>query len=90
MIYYYHEKERLNSLFSNAHRIKTPVTFNLRDRTKVNLRPTEVQILAGITGSDDKKIKALLSHKNIMSAVLMGIRENTQTLNNSRNRRSKK
>jgi hypothetical protein len=90
MNYYYHEKERLNALFSSPNRLKTPVTFYLRDRSKVSLRPSELQILAGITNNDDKRIKALLSHKNIISAALMGIRENMQTINNNRKSRRKK
>ena len=87
MIYYHHEKERLSSVFGNAHKVKVPVQLRLRDRSNVTLSPQEVQLLGGIVGNDDKKIKALLSHKNIISATLMAMRENFKQINNNKKSR---
>lgn len=90
MIYHYHEKERLNGVFSNPDKIKAPVNIILRDKSRVSLTPVEVRLLGGIVGNDDKKIKSLLSSRNIIGASLTSMRENLKKINSSNKPRRKK
>lgn len=89
MKYYYHEKERLNKLFSGVGKVKVPVTIFLRDRSQVTLSPIELRGLSTLVGIDDKKIKTMFSNKNVVGPALMNIREKFKKININTTRRKK-
>jgi hypothetical protein len=90
MRYYYHEKERLNSLFQGIGRLKVPVTIHLRDRNVVNLTPQQMRIIYGIVGTDDKKIKTMFSSKKMVGSTIITIGEKLKQINNNIQTRRKK
>jgi hypothetical protein len=89
MTYHYSEKERLNLLFKNPHKTRVPVKFITKGGGNVTLSPNEFRLVAGVIGNDDKRIQALLSHKNIIGASVMAIREKANLINNNKSRRKK-
>jgi len=86
MRYYYHEKERLTKLFNSPKKLKVPVTIYLRDRTTVNLHPTQVQMIQTYINSDNKKLKMLLKDQKTLNNFLGSFTENMKKINNKRTR----